>query len=463
VNFKATESQFATLAERLPHLVWSTRADGFCDYFNGRWYEFTGLSAEQSLGTAWRSAVHPDDQASVNAAWLEALAQGTPFEAEYRLRGASGRYCWVLARGLPDRDPDGAVVRWFGTCTMIDAQKQAETCLRVLEEQYRLALDAAKLGTWRIDIDTQIISWDEGSCALFGLPAEGLRSIPLEEALQRIHPEDRESVREKIAAAIAPGSTGLYEVECRTLLKGGSVRWTRSNGRVIRSEQGSGSRIEGLSGVIGDITDMRAAAEAQDLLTRELTHRVKNLFAIANGMVSMTARTAKDTKEMATALRGRLGALSRAHELVQPPLTQIPSGSSRVGLDQLIEAVLAPYRQEAGAKVHYGGPAVSVGSNTTTSLALVMHELATNAAKYGSLSSPEGQLDIDWTEHEGSVHLVWRETGGPRISDAPKFEGFGSQLAQRSITGQLGGALDREWRSEGLCVRMSLPIDRLST
>lgn len=460
MNFNETESQFAALAERLPQLVWSTRADGYHDYFNRRWYDFTGLTVEQSLGRGWRSAVHPEDLPRVNERWRAALAAGDTYEVEYRIKSAAGHFCWVLSRGIPHRNEAGAIARWFGTCTIIDAQKKAEQSRRVLEEQYRLALDAAKLGTWRLEADSGTISWDEGSCALFDLPSDGLMSMPLEEALERIHPDDRENVRANMAAAMAPGSSGIYEVECRTILEDGSMRWTRSNGRVFFADDGIESRIAGLSGVISDITDKRSAEEAQELLTRELTHRVKNLFAIANGMVSMTARTARDTKEMATALRGRLSALSRAHELVQPVAVSAPG--ARVGLDELIEAVLAPYTQDDGGKVQAEGPSVSVGANTTTSLALVLHELATNAAKYGCLSSPEGHLTIRWTETDTAVDMVWRETGGPRIEAVPTFEGFGSQLAQRSVAGQLGGSIVREWRPEGLCIRMVLPIDRLS-
>jgi two-component sensor histidine kinase len=202
--------------------------------------------------------------------------------------------------------------------------------------------------------------------------------------------------------------------------------------------------------------------EGQKLLTRELNHRVKNLFAIANGMVSMTARTAKDTKDMANALRGRLSALSRAHELVQPVAAGEMGAGPDVEFARLIEAVLEPYRQSGQNRIAIEGPSVLVGSNTTTSLALVLHELATNAAKYGCLSCPEGELVIRWALQDENVDLLWTESGGPPIESPPTFEGFGTQLSQRSITGQLGGTLEREWRLEGLRVHMILPLNRLS-
>nr|WP_281369196.1 HWE histidine kinase domain-containing protein [Microvirga mediterraneensis] len=332
----------------------------------------------------------------------------------------------------------------------------------MLECQYRLALEAADLGTWQIDLEKDLITWDEGSCALYRIPHNGLYSLPLDDAWAMIHPEDVDGVKERIAAAAAPGSDGKYDSEYRAIMPDGKLRWFRSHGQAVYANEDNTRRAISLYGVVSDITEHHALEETQKLLTRELNHRVKNLFAIANGMVSMTARTAKDTKDMANALRGRLSALSRAHELVQPVSAGDPGKGSDVELARLIEAVLEPYRQAGQNRIVIEGPSVLVGSNTTTSLALVLHELATNAAKYGCLSCPEGELSILWTLQDGYVDLHWAETHGPRIKAPPAFEGFGTQLSQRSITGQLGGTLDRDWRPEGLCVHMVLPLDRLT-
>lgn len=462
MDFKETENQFAVLAEFLPQLVWSVRSDGQHDYFNRRWHEFTGLSPDESLGTGWHRAVHPEDRPGILRQWHHSLETGQPYECEYRLRNAAGGYEWVLSRANPCQDSTGQTVRWFGTSTNIDAQKKAEEALRALDKQYRLALEAAHLGTWTIDLKTGEISWDEGTCLLYDIPHNGLYSLDIEEALLLVHPDDRQFMRERIAAASNPQSGGRYESEYRALLPDGKLRWFRSSGQALFVEEDGISRAVSISGVVSDITERRASEEAQQLLTRELNHRVKNLFAIANGMVSMTARTARDPKEMATALRGRLSALSRAHELVQPlPVSNGRTGHD-VGLGQLIDAVLEPYKQSGQASIVVEGPNVRVGSNTTTSLALVLHELATNAAKYGCLSRPEGQLAIQWTIRNDSVDLLWTETGGPTIESPSNFEGFGTQLSQRSIAGQLGGTLEREWRHEGLRVHMTLPLSRLT-
>jgi PAS domain S-box-containing protein len=461
VDFKETEAQFAVLAESLPQLVWSSRPDGSVDYVNRRWCEFTGLSAEQFLGNGWEVAIHPDDLPQVLEHWHRSLETGQTYEWEYRVRTAAGGYEWFLSRAMPIQDLTGKITRWFGTSTNINAQKTAEEALRMLESQYRLALEAADLGTWQIDLEKNLITWDEGSCALYHLPHNGLYSLTLEEAWAMIHPEDVEGVKARIATAAAPESDGKYDSQYRAVMPDGKLRWFRSHGQALYTNEGGTRRAVSLYGVVSDITERHALEEAQKLLTRELNHRVKNLFAIANGMVSMTARTAKDPKEMANALRGRLSALSRAHELVQPVAAGEKGTGPDVELARLIEAVLEPYRQAGQNKIKIEGPSVLVGSNTTTSLALVLHELATNAAKYGCLSCAEGELSIQWNVQEENVNFLWIESCGPRIESPPTFEGFGTQLSQRSITGQLGGTLVRDWRPEGLRVHMTLPLNRL--
>ncbi len=464
MDFKETETQFAVLAESLPQLVWSARPDGTVDYVNRRWREFTGLSGEQFLGQGWEAIIHPDDLSQVLEHWHRSLEAGLDYEWEYRVRNMAGDYEWFLSRAIPIQDLTGKITRWFGTSTNINAQKKSDETIRMLESQYRLALEAADLGTWQIDLDKNLITWDEGTCALYHLPHNGLFSLTLEEAWKMIHPDDVEDVKARIAAAAAaaPGSEGKYDSQYRAVLPDGRLRWFRSHGQALYSNEGGAHRAVTLYGVVSDITERHALEEAQRLLTRELNHRVKNLFAIANGMVSMTARTAKDPKEMANALRGRLSALSRAHELVQPVSAGEKGAGPDVELARLIEAVLEPYRQSGQNKIEIEGPSVLVGSNTTTSLALVLHELATNAAKYGCLSCPEGELSIRWSVQDENVDLRWGEACGPRIESPPTFEGFGTQLSQRSITGQLGGTLDRNWRPEGLRVHITLPLNRLS-
>ncbi|MGO4704934.1 sensor histidine kinase [Microvirga sp. 2MCAF38] len=462
MEVKDNDTGFSRFADSLPQIVWTSDPRGSFAYLNRRWYDFTGLDASQSLEMEWLQFVHPDDARVIWKAWKRSVDAGTRFEAELRLRSAKGAYSWFLCQALPARDTSGSVAGWSGAFTNIDTQKNAEEALRRTDEQHRLALEAAGLGTWSLNVGTGIVSWDEQACRLFGAPPDHLRRIALEDAFSTIHPDDRPRLRDYVASALAPEADGRYLTEFRVVLPDGNIRWIRSEGHVVFAGEGKTRHAVRLSGTCADATERRASQEAQQLLTRELTHRVKNLFAITSGLVSMTARTARDPKDMADALRGRLAALSRAHELVRP--TPSPEGgqpSSSTNLARLIEAIIAPYKQEGDDRILTEGPPVEVEGSAITSLALVLHELTTNAAKYGCLSTPSGKLTVRWDVDDETVRLLWTEMHGPRLTEAPTFEGFGHHLAQRSIGGQLGGTLEHDWRPGGLEVRMTLPLARL--
>lgn len=213
-----------------------------------------------------------------------------------------------------------------------------------------------------------------------------------------------------------------------------------------------------------DIDDRRRGEEQRSLLLREMGHRVKNLFAVASSLVSMSARGARTVDELATAIRERLGALVRAHELVRPNIVEGARASAPAAstLDALVAALFAPYRSNGRERIVINGPTISVGSRAATGLALVLHELGTNAVKYGALSGEAGVVEITWTTDGQVVHLQWAELGGPALNGAPQEEGFGSRLARMSVSGQLGGEFRREWKSSGLLVHIDLPRDRLA-
>jgi two-component sensor histidine kinase len=239
---------------------------------------------------------------------------------------------------------------------------------------------------------------------------------------------------------------------------GGPRIWL-SQKKAFRDEQG---RVIGLVGSSTDITARKRAEESRQLLVRELNHRVKNLFAVASGMVSMTARNAATVREMAEALNGRLLALAQAHELIRPAVTdQEASGSDGADLQELVTALTAPHLLPGRDQLRTGGPAVKLGPSAATSLALILHELATNAAKYGALSVAEGSLEIAWRTDEARLMLSWRESNGPLIAAAPRRKGFGSQLARMSAGGQLGGSIEYAWSERGVEIGLTVPLDRL--
>ena len=215
-------------------------------------------------------------------------------------------------------------------------------------------------------------------------------------------------------------------------------------------------------GVFLDVTDRKAAEEASEMLAGEMSHRVKNLFAIASALTVIAARSAATTTEMARDLTQRLTALGRAHDLIRP----VPGeGKQEALLSDLLAVLLAPYQDEGAARdrVHVSVPDIRVGEAGATTLALIVHELATNSIKYGALSVSSGTLDVSCPAHNGEVVLVWTERGGPPVSPPDHPRGFGSRLVERSMSGQLGGAIAFDWLVKGVIVTMRMNKARLAT
>lgn len=209
----------------------------------------------------------------------------------------------------------------------------------------------------------------------------------------------------------------------------------------------------------------RRALEEQETVAQEMSHRLKNMFAVTDGMIRGSARNAESPAAMATALSGRLHALASAHSLVRRKVSDSSAISDQKDLGDLIRAVVSAHEPASGRRaspVHIEGPAFSCSDHACSGLALIIHELATNAVKYGALKGSKGRITITWKTIGPMLHLEWSEKGGPVIKSAPTRSGFGSILAQRTVKGQFGGVLSRNWRLHGLSITMTLSIARLT-
>lgn len=215
-----------------------------------------------------------------------------------------------------------------------------------------------------------------------------------------------------------------------------------------------------------DVSQRKLHEEQQELLLKEMDHRVKNLFAVVGGMVRLSARSATTPRELADTVEGRLGALDSAHQLIRPGYSVAHAIKRETTLGELVRKVLSPYADPTGtgdsARTEIDGPEVVVGAEAATNVALVVHELATNAAKYGALSVPGGRVHISWAVAKDRLVLSWEEKDGPVITGPPEREGFGSVLARKSISGGLRGDLTFHWNPAGLVVRVSADTERLA-
>ncbi|RDE06148.1 PAS domain S-box protein [Sphingomonas aracearum] len=316
-----SHERFRVLADTMPQMVWSTRPDGYHDYYNARWYEFTGMPEGSTDGVEWNGMFHPDDQERAWALWRHSLETGELYQIEYRLRRADGQYRWTLGRALPLRDEAGEITRWFGTCT--------------------------------------------------------------------------------------------------------------------------------------EIHETKTASEERALVTQELRHRIKNILAVVTSLIGLTARSRPELRDASADLIERVAALGRAHDFVRTPGAS-SADASHDSLHALLGELLRPYSTGGENRITVSGDDVPIAAHEVTPMALLFHELATNAAKYGGLAETGRGVTIAIKDRGDATVIRWHEAAGEPVRP-PQGSGFGSKLIDLSAVRQLRGQLERDWRPEGLQVTVHYP------
>ena len=320
------------------------------------------------------------------------------------------------------------------------------------EDHLRLAVKAACVALWSWHVDDDRFAMDQRGFELWALPWS--EQVTFEELSVNIHPADRDRVR---AAFNATRSVeGSYEIDFRILV-GEEVRWISARG------QGADAGIVdgAMFGIFLDVTGRKQAEEGSELLAGEMSHRVKNLLSIAAGLTQFTGRSASSVAQMTGELTERLTALGRAHDIVRP----LPGEQGKAALlGDLLSVLLAPYDETAAfsGRIRVAVPRMGIGDRTASTLAMAVHELATNSVKYGALSSAEGFLDLSSRTEGDRIFLIWAETGGPPIVGHPELSGFGSRLIARTVSSQLGGELTYDWQETGLVVTIAMRMEKLA-
>ena len=226
----------------------------------------------------------------------------------------------------------------------------------------------------------------------------------------------------------------------------------------VRDDEG---RITRWIGTCTDINEVKKAAERNELLRRELSHRIKNIFAVIAGLIGLSARRDRASEAFARELQERVAALGRSHEYVSPPSHQSGALAGQSTFHAILREILSPF-PDRNRRFQIVGDDVPVDERGATPIALIFHELATNAAKYGALSVADGVVDITTSRDDDLLRITWRERGGPAVAGQPQRAGFGSKLTKMSAEQQLGGSIDRRWEAEGLCVDITIRPSRLS-
>ena len=414
-----------------------------------------GLVSKRDNHADWVSRLHPADRQRAERHFLEAVSDEsgeTEYAQEYRIVLPGGEPRWIYARGEIERDAMGRALRLVGAHVDVTAVKTAEAALRVSEERLRLALEAAQLGAWQFDLPNGKLTRTARSVEIFGIGPE-LTSFDDPAWQMRLHPEDRETFGAAMGA-VREGRQPGYRVEFRFQRPDGRWIWVESHARANGIDPLTGLPLR-LIGTTLDITERKAAEERQAVLVHELDHRAKNTLAVVQAALRLTPR--EDADSFARAVEGRIGALARAHTL-------LAKGRWR-GADMRAVAThaLAPFVGAGpGAPVaELEGPHVALSPAAVQALSMALHELATNAAKHGALSSPSGRLMLRWELERDAMRLSWLERGGPALVSRPARRGFGSSLIAATTERQLGGEVHAVWEPEGLRWEARLPLDRL--
>jgi PAS domain S-box-containing protein len=407
-----------------------------------------GVEVEQFI-----SAIHRDDQQRVTEEIGTALGTGDDFHSEFRLPGDGDAARFVVASGRARLDAEGRAVRFPGIVVDVTNQRRVAEALAESELRFRTLADTMPQMVWSTlpngMRDYCNARWYEFS----GLPVGSVSGDGWNDI---IHPQDRERALAAWNQSLATGAP--YEIEYRLRHHSGEHRWTLGLALPVRDSEGT---IVRWFGTCTDIHATKLAAEERELVAQELSHRIKNIFAVLTGIISLSARSQPEVKPFADQLRQRIYALAEAHDFVQPRSREARPGQDQLSLRALIGRLLTPYDQDEQPRFEFLGDDAEIDEGAATPLALLVHELATNAAKYGALSTPEGRIVLTGARHEGRYHLSWKEIGGPAIVAGDLPEGFGSRVIALSAEGQLRGQLERIWEPDGLRVEADLPLEAL--
>ena len=344
---------------------------------------------------------------------------------------------------------DGAI--WIGQD--LTHHRLADDALRLSERRLSLATEAAGLGVWDWDLVANTMVYSEQAKAIYGFPAG--QAVTYEMVRDATHPEDYPRTSALAERAIDPSQRDKSPYEYRIIRPDGAVRWVLAHGEAIFEESPEGPVAIRYVGTIQDVTDRTRAAERRQLLINELNHRVKNTLATVQSIAHQTLRPDQPTPEARGLLTARLIALSGAHDI----LTR--ENWETADLRDIVATCIGPFEPEKGARFDVQGPGLRVSPKAAVALAMALHELATNAAKYGALSVDQGRVAVTWSlaggDSDPRLVLDWRERGGPPVK-APERRGFGSRLLVQGLSADLGAAAQLTYDPAGLHCRIDAAL-----
>ncbi|WP_353644482.1 HWE histidine kinase domain-containing protein [Mesorhizobium sp. WSM2239] len=419
--------------------------------YSDRAKEICGFPLDEPVNVEMvRSITHPDDLPQASAQARRAIDPQIRSRDIYRYRirhFATGEVRWVVAHGeaiFEEVDRVEKAVRYVGTLQDVTEQAKAEEAALESEARLRLAMEAADIAVWEVDLANDTITHSPELNRLCGFPEDARPTI--EEFRSRYAPGERERLKKEGAEALARGETRLQS-EFRQLWPDGTQKWMLLRAQFVPGGQGAGQRV---IGVLLDITERKRAEERLKIIARELQHRVKNSLAIIQTIANQSFRGKTDMEEAFGSFSARLRALAAANDAITL------GDFSSAQLVDVVNKATTPYRDPKGDPFVFSGEDTAVSSKKAVAITMALHELSTNAAKYGALSRPSGRVSISWSvSPDGALSLQWREIGGPPVKQ-PRKKGFGTRLLERGLFARGEGSVTLLFDECGLKCEISI-------
>jgi PAS domain S-box-containing protein len=431
---KESEARFRLVAERAPVMLWMSDEQGKCAYLNKAQRDFWGVSEDDLPSFDWSGTIHPADRGQLSGPYQQAMADHRPFTVEARYKRHDGVYRRFHTHAEPRLSAEGQFIGMIGVNVDI-------TDVREAEERYRRIFEQASDLIVTADLDQVITDCNPAAAEAVGLTRADCIGRRISDFISE---EDFGRSSDMLRLKLEDGGTTQYDVRVRSSA-GDWLYWEVNSGLTFDD----GGNPVGLHVVARDVTDRKRFERHQQLLVGELNHRVKNTLAIVQSLAHQSFNASVPAAEAIGRFEGRLQALAAAHNL----LTR--GNWDDASINDVVASALSAFCSEGRCRID--GPELRLPPQTAVSLSLALHELATNAAKYGALSSAGGSLAVTWAIADGQLVFSWRESGGPPVVQ-PSRRGFGTRMIERTLAAEFGAQVELSFAPAGLICRFTAPV-----
>ncbi|WP_235535092.1 PAS domain-containing protein [Sphingomonas sp. Leaf339] len=417
-------------------------------HINDAFEKLTGYCRDEVIGRNCRFLQGPLTAAADVESLRAAIASQERIEIDLLNHRKDGTPFWNRLHIAPVFNAAGELCYFVASQHDVSVERRQQVDLADSAARLEFALKAGRLGAWTLDPATGRLDASTGCKAVFGRAAD--EPFDYDDLRAAIHPEDRDRVLAAIDRTIATGAD--YDIEYRLVTPSGEVRWAAIRGELMTRRDGSPLSMSGFS---TDITERRRVEEHRELLAAELTHRVKNTLATVGAIVNQTLRDAGSMEAARDTIAGRIASLAVAHDLL---LRDEVEGAA---IGDIVSGVMAPFDDAKGRRLTMDGPNVKLEPRIALAFSMALHELATNASKYGALSIAGGHVTIAWHICSNAtgrrLTFRWQETGGPPVV-TPTHTGFGSRMIERVLAQHIRGKARVDYRPDGVVFEIDAPL-----